>query len=75
MDALHCKGHQKSDTVEETRNTMVDQVAKQAAEGEETGELTLIPDDIFKISEPESEPIRYSKDDRNLINDLEKRAS
>jgi len=55
---------------------MVDQVAKQAAEGKEIGELTLIPDSKLKISEPESEPLRYSRDDRNLINNLkEKKAS
>jgi len=36
----------------------------------------LIPDSKLKISEPESEPVRYSEEDRNLINDLEgKRAS
>ena len=73
---IHCKGHQKSDTVQETGNMMVDQVAKQAAEGKEIGELTLIPDSKLKISEPESEPIMYSREERNLINDLKgKRAS
>jgi len=69
------EGHQKSDTVQDTRNMMVDQGAKQAAEGK-LGELTLIPDGKLKISELESEPIRYSGEDRNLINDLKrKRAS
>ena len=32
MAVIHGKGHQKSDTVQETGNMMVDQVAKQAAE-------------------------------------------
>ena len=50
---------------------MVDQVAKQAAEGKEIGELALIPDGKLKISEPQSEPIRYPREDRNLINNLE----
>ena len=49
---IHCKGHQKGDTVQATRNMMVDQVAKQAAEGKEIGELALIPDGKLKISEP-----------------------
>ena len=48
-----------------------DQVAKQAAEGKEIGELALIPDGKLKISEPQSEPIRYPREDRNLINNLE----
>ena len=52
MAVIHCKGRQKSDTVQETGNTMVDQVAEQAAEGKETGELALIPDGKLKISEP-----------------------
>ena len=69
---IHCKGHQKSDTVQETGNMMADQGA---AEGK-IGELTLIPDGKLKISEPESDPKRYSREDRNLINDLKwKRAS
>lgn len=38
MAVIHCKGHQKSDTVQETGNMMMDQVAKQAAEGKEIGE-------------------------------------
>ena len=72
---IHCKGHQKSDTVQETGNMVVDQGTKQAAEGK-IGELTLIPDGKLKISEPESEPIMYSREERNLINDLKgKRAS
>jgi len=70
MAVIHCKGHQKSDTVQETGNMIVDKVAKQAAEGKETGELTLTPGGKRKISEPESEPTRYSREDRNLINDL-----
>ena len=49
---IHCKGQQKSDTVQATGNMMVDQVAKQAAEGKEIGELALIPDGKLKISEP-----------------------
>ena len=36
----------------------------------------LIPDRQLKISEPESKPVKYFKEDSNLINDLEgKRAS
>ena len=51
-------------------------MAKQAVEGKEIAELALIPDGKLKISELESEPIRYSGEDRNLINDLKrKRAS
>ena len=73
---IHCKEHQKSVTVQETGNMMVDQVAIQAAEGKEISELALILDSKLKISEPESEPLRYSRDDRNLINNLkEKKAS
>ncbi len=52
MAIIHCKGHQKGDTVQETGNMMVDQVAKQAAEGKEIGELASIPDRKLKISEP-----------------------
>ena len=48
---IHCKGHQKGNTVRETGNKMVDQVAEQAAEGKENGELALIPDGKLKISE------------------------
>ena len=33
----------------------------------------LIPDGKLKISEPESEPVKYFKEDSNLINDLEGR--
>ena len=55
---------------------MVDQVAIQAAEGKEISELALILDSKLKISEPESEPIRCPREDRNLVNDLKgKRAS
>ena len=50
---------------------IVDQVAKQAAEGKEIGELTLIPDSQLQISEFESEPVKYSREESNLINDLE----
>jgi len=36
----------------------------------------LIPDGKLKVSEPESEPVKYSKEGRNQISDLEgKRAS
>ena len=36
----------------------------------------LIPDGKLNISEPEAEPVKYSREDRNLINDLGgKRAS
>ena len=36
----------------------------------------LIPDGKLKISEPESEPVKYPTEDRNLISGLEgKRAS
>ena len=31
----------------------------------------LIPDGKLKISEPESKPVKYFKEDSNLINDLE----
>ena len=73
---IHCKEHQKSVTVQETGNMMVDQVAIQAAEGKEISELALILDSKLKISEPESEPIRCPREDRNLVNDLKgKRAS
>ena len=51
-------------------------MAKQAVEGKEIAELALIPDGKLKISELESELTRCSREDRNLINDLEgKRAS
>jgi len=51
-------------------------VAKQSAEGKKNGELALIPDGKLQISEPASEPVKYSREDRNLINDLEwKRSS
>ena len=33
----------------------------------------LIPDRQLKISEPESKPVKYFKEDSNLINDLEGR--
>ena len=33
----------------------------------------LIPDGKLKISEPQSEPVKYFKEDSNLINDLEGR--
>ena len=33
----------------------------------------LIPDRKLKISEPESKPVKYFKEDSNLINDLEGR--
>ena len=52
MAVIHCGGHQTSGTVQETGNMMVDQVAEQAAEGKEIGELALIPDGKLKISEP-----------------------
>ena len=75
MAVIHCKGHQKSDTVQETGNMVLDQGTKQAAEGK-IGELTLTPDGKCKISKPESEPVGYSREDRSLINDLKgKRAS
>ena len=63
----HCKGHQKGNTVQETGNKIVDQVAEQAAEGKEIGELTLIPDGKLQITELESEPVNYSKEDRHLM--------
>jgi len=73
---IHCKEHQKSDTVQETGNMVLDQGTKQAAEGREICELALTPDSKLKISEQESEPKRCSREDRNLINDLKwKRAS
>ena len=76
MVVIQCKGHQKGDAVQETRNMMMVQVAKQAAEGKEIDELALIPDGKLKISELESELTRCSREDRNLINDLKwKRAS
>lgn len=55
---------------------MVNQVVKQTAEGKEIGELALIPGSKLQISEPESEPVKYPTEDRNLISGLEgKRAS
>lgn len=62
---IHCRGHQKCNPVEEIGNKMADQAAKQAAEGKEIGELTLIPDSQLQISEFESEPVKYSRVDRN----------
>jgi len=44
---------------------MVDQVAKQTAEGKEIGELALIPGSKLQISEPESEPVKYCRDESN----------
>jgi len=38
----HCKGHQKGNTVQETGNKIVDQVAEQVVEG------ALIPDGKLK---------------------------
>lgn len=55
---------------------MVDQVAEQAVEGKEIGKLALIPDSKLETSEPESEPVEYSRENRNPVNDLKgKRAS
>lgn len=67
----YCRGHQKGNTVQETGNKMVGQVAKQAAEGIEIAVLTSIPDGKLQISKPESEPAKYSREDRDLINDIE----
>ena len=46
---------------------MVDQVAEQVLK------RALIPDRQLKILEPESKPVKYFKEDSNLINDLEGR--
>ena len=64
---MQCKGHQKGNTVQEIGNKMVNQVAEQAAEWKEIGELTLIPDGKLQITELESEPVNYSKEDRHLM--------
>lgn len=46
-------------------------MAKQAVEGKEIAELALIPDGKLQISKPESEPAKHSREDRDLINDIE----
>lgn len=75
---IHCKGHQKGNTVQGTGNKMTEhrnRVAEQAAEGKEIVELALIPDGKLPISEPESERVKYFRKDRNLINGLRREES
>ena len=65
MAIIHCKEHQKGNTVQETGDKMVDQVAEQVLK------RALIPDRQLKISEPESKPVKYLQEDSNLIHHLE----
>lgn len=63
---MHCWSHQKGNDPKERGSTLADCEAKQVAEGEVL-EDSLIPDSKIQV---DSEP-RYSKEDWNLINDLE----
>lgn len=63
---MHCRVHQRGNNAEEMENALADREAKQAAEGKVV-EGSLIPDGKIQV---DGEP-RYSKEDWNLISDLE----
>lgn len=71
MTIIHSRGHCKGNAVQEIGNKMEDQAAKREAEGKEIGVLTLIPDGKLQISELELESVKYSRENKNLINNLE----
>ena len=67
---MHCKGHQKDNTDQETGNKLTDSEAGKAAE---KGKVmtALIPDGKLQIPNSDLEPDKYSKEDKKLINHLE----
>ncbi|KAM9510304.1 uncharacterized protein ACIB01_019789 [Guaruba guarouba] len=65
---IHCKGHQRGNSDQETGNNLADREAKRAAETERVEVMSLIPDGKLVI---EQNKPRYSKEDMKLIEDLE----
>lgn len=70
LAVMHCRGHQKGNTEQESGNNLADTEGRQVAEEIEIEIAALIPNSKPQTLDLKPEHIKYSRNDNHLVEDL-----